>query len=140
MLDQSITKYSLSIYPVKLCSGTGCAHSPNDYLSHITGAREILAFDLWRTQPNQDSALLSRSEYWEDKAYEKHKRPDLINTQTDDSGHEVRGERVEALWMQRSGKSSWKRNKLIKLSVLGFEGRMREKNGRKGKRKHGERK
>ena len=74
-------------------------------------------------KPSQDSALLSRSEYGEDKANERYKRPDMINTQTNDSGHEFRGERVGSLWMQRSGKSSWKRNKLIKLSVLGFEGR-----------------
>lgn len=70
-------------------------------------------------KPIQVSALPSRSEYWEGKAHERYKRLDVTNIQTNDSVHEFREERVRALWMQRSGKTSCKRNKSITLNVLG---------------------
>lgn len=140
MLNQFITTYSSSIYPVKLCPGICCAHSPHDHLTHLTGAPEIFVFDLWRIQTELRLSFTIEEWYWEDKTYGHYKRLHVINTQMNDSGHESRRERGRVLWMQSSGRFSWKRSKSIQLNVLGFGGRIGEKNGKRGKWTRGERK
>lgn len=65
-------------------------------------------------KPIQVSALPSRSQYWENKAYERYKRLDVINIQTNDSVLEFRGERehegckgLEKLLAKETNWSHW---------------------------------